>query len=319
MRPRRFPRLASRQPFRFTVARLQADRRLVSGITIWKGWRLTSINEWRGRVGQSWSDEWRRTDRSFSGLTDRLLGSVSASPIKKVLDVGCGAGEMSLAVARGHPQSEVVGIDVSELLVGVARQRGAHLRNAQFSIADAANWTGGQFAPDLVMSRHGVMFFDEPEAAFTNLARIAERDARLVFSCFRDRSENLWADRIAGLLPVTAKFEPDIGSDPFASGPFAFANQYRVRNILSGGGWTDIAFEAFDYAYVAGMGANAVEDATSFFLRIGPAAAAATKLNAAERAEFTERLRGYLENWRNADIVALPAAAWIVSARSART
>lgn len=275
---------------------------------------VTSTDEWQGRVGQSWADEWKRTDRSFGGLTDRLLGRVSARPIKRALDIGCGAGELSLAVARGHTQSEVIGLDISEQLVQMAKRRGEQLANVQFAQANAETWPGGNFAPDLIMSRHGVMFFDQPEAAFANLARIADPDARLVFSCFRDRSKNSWVERIASLLPAGFENESEAG----APGPFAFANQDHVKDILSRGGWTDIAFESVDYAYIAGTGENAVEDATSFFLRIGPAGAAAARLDDAERTSFIAKLRRYLENCRDGNLVALQASAWIVSARPGR-
>src|SRR5690349_18313628 len=176
-------------------------------------------SDWEGRVGRKWADEWRRTDRSFAGLTDRLLARASARPISRALDVGCGAGELSLALGRGHSEAEIIGLDISEDLVEAARERAAHLNNVMFFVADAATWRGSQFSPDLVVSRHGVMFFGDPVGAFTNLAKGAAPNARLVFSCFRDRSENPWAEQVAALLPEgTIPVEA-----PETPGPFAFA------------------------------------------------------------------------------------------------
>lgn len=272
---------------------------------------MTDRLEWEGRVGRKWAEEWRRTDRSFAGLTDRLLGRASARSIKRALDVGCGAGEVSLALARGHPGAEVVGVDVSEELVEIARGRGAKLTNVSFELADAAAWTREGFAPDLVVSRHGVMFFPDPVEAFAHLAGVAAPGARLVFSCFRQISENPWADRIAGLLPSGAA----PAGDPQAPGPFAFADRDRVEAILGQAGWREIAFEKVDFAYVAGTGNDPVGDALSYFLAIGPAARAAAELGDEERAEFTGRLRRYLASNLDGSIIALPAAAWIVSAR----
>ena len=272
---------------------------------------MTDRSEWEGRVGRKWADEWRRTDRSFAGLTDRLLGRANAQPIRRALDVGCGAGELSLALARGHPGAEVVGLDVSAELIEAARGRGANLANVSFELADAAEWSREGFAPDLLVSRHGVMFFPDSVAAFTHLSGIAAREARLVFSCFRAMAENPWAGELAAFLPGGAPAP----TDPHAPGPVAFADPDRVRGILAAAGWQGIGFEAVDFAYVAGTGDDPVSDAVSYFLAIGPAARAAADLPDSERASFVARLRRHLEGAREGSLVALPGAAWIVTAR----
>ena len=272
---------------------------------------MTTRSDWEGRTGAKWADEWRRTDRAFTGLTDRLLGRASARPISRALDVGCGAGELTLALARGHSQAQFVGIDISGELITAARGRGSHLDNARFQVADAGEWTQEGFAPDLVVSRHGVMFFDDPVGAFAHLAEIAAPDSRVVFSCFRDRADNPWATRIAELLPPGA-IAP-MPSD--APGPFAFADPGRVENILLDAGWRNVTFEAVDFAYVTGTGEDPVADARSFFLAIGPAAAAAVELPSDERSAFLERLERFLESQRDGGLIAFPAAAWIVEAQ----
>jgi SAM-dependent methyltransferase len=274
---------------------------------------MTGRTEWEGRVGRKWAEEWRRTDRSFAGLTDRLLGRVAQGGPRAVLDVGCGAGELSLAFARGHPAATVYGIDVSASLVDAARERGHNLANVSFECADAARWSLDGFAPELVMSRHGVMFFDDPVAAFAHLSSISAPDGRLVFSCFRSVEENAWAHEVARLVSSA----PPLAPDPRAPGPFAFADPEYVEEILSASGWSEIGFEPVDFAYVAGAGDDAVGDALSYLQSIGPASRAAAELPAEARVEFIERLRGYLEGVARDGLVALPAAAWIVSAAKA--
>lgn len=271
------------------------------------------VTEWEGRVGRKWADEWRRTDRSFGGLTDQLLARVRQENFHNVLDIGCGAGELSLAIGRNHSGCTIVGVDVSQDLVTTARQRADHHANVEFELANAANWSREGFSPDLLVSRHGVMFFEEPVAAFSHFLGIAAPNARLLFSCFRDVAENPWASEIASLLP------PELDSPPqsMVPGPFAFADQGAVRTMLEQAGWRDIHFEAVDFAYIAGAGDDAVEDALSYFLAIGPAAGGAAMMEDEARDAFVKRLQDYLTRNRSGNLVALRAAAWIVSARAA--
>ncbi|HYC81258.1 MAG TPA: class I SAM-dependent methyltransferase, partial [Solirubrobacterales bacterium] len=231
---------------------------------------MTDAGEWQGRTGDSWAAEWRRTDRSFGPLTEHLLKRSREFAFGAVLDVGCGAGELSLAIARGRPRCRVVGVDISPQLVAAARERGANHANVAFEVADAAVWRpADDFAPDLLVSRHGVMFFDRPVAAFAHLAGLAAPGAGLLFSCFRAPAENPFFTEVGRLLPQA---EP--AADPHAPGPFAFADAARVAAILADAGWTGVACEPFDLAMVAGAGEDPVADAVAYFSRIGPAARA---------------------------------------------
>ena len=271
---------------------------------------MTSGSDWKEQVGRSWAENYRLTDRSFAGLTERLLGRIGGCQGKAVLDIGCGAGELCLAVARGNDSAEVVGLDVSPALIEAARRRGTEHPNARFEEADAGSWNGGEFRPDRLISRHGVMFFDMPRNAFAHLRAIANPDAELVFSCFRSPKLNPWASQLASLLELPA------ASDPRAPGPFAFADQDYVHSILSEAGWSEINHAEVDFAYVAGMGEDPVEDALQLFTRIGPAAPALRALDGAARERALGWMRDWLSEHRSGDIVALKAAAWIVSAKA---
>lgn len=268
-------------------------------------------SEWEGPSGNSWAAEWRRTDRSFSVLTERLLARLRGERFHQVLDVGCGAGELSLAIARGRPDAQVIGVDVSPALVTAARERASNLRNVAFDLADAAEWQApADFAPQLVISRHGVMFFADPPAAFANLARVADSGAQLVFSCFRAPAENPFFTEVARLLPQAQPAPP-----PDAPGPFGFARRERIAQVLDAGGWEAVAIDPFDFPMVAGAGADALEDAIAYFTSIGPAARAAKELAPAERDAFLARLRQLAVANCREGVVSLAAAGWIVSAR----
>lgn len=272
---------------------------------------MTDAGEWRGRVGESWAAEWRRTDRSFGPLTERLLQRSREFTYSRVLDVGCGAGELSLALGRAQRQARVTGIDISAQLIAAASGRAANLGNACFELADAATWQPAEGkAPDFVVSRHGVMFFDDPVGAFTHLCEVAVPGAALMFSCFRDRAENPFFTEPARQLPHAEPLP-----SPDTPGPFAFADRTRVEAILLQAGWRQIAFEPYDFPMVIGLGADPVEEAVAYLTVIGPAARAARELGGDERARFVERLRALAERHLHDGIVALRAAAWIVTAR----
>lgn len=269
-------------------------------------------DEWLGQTGRSWAEQWRRTDRSFGMLTERLLQRTREFDFASVLDIGCGAGELSLAIARGRHRCQVVGVDVSPALITAARERAANHPNVSFELADAATWRpAGTFAPDLLVSRHGVMFFDDPVAAFTNLRTAAAAGAGLLFSCFRRREENPFFTEVVRLLPDP--LPPP--ADPHAPGPFAFADRERTEGILRDAGWANIAFESFDFAMIAGAGADPVEDTVAYFTGIGPAARAARELDDAAREAFLDRVRELARRHLREGIVSLRASAWLITAR----
>lgn len=268
-------------------------------------------NEWQGQTGDTWAAEYRRTDQSFTHLTEQLLGRTRGFSFRNVVDVGCGAGELSLAIARGRPDVTVTGVDVSPQLIDVARKRASALANVSFELADASRWEGdADHAPDMLVSRHGVMFFPDPSAAFAHLAQVSADSAGLLFSCFRSVSENPFFTEVMRLLP-----EAPAPADPYAPGPFAFADHERVEGILSSSGWRDINFTPIDFPMIAGLGSSAVDEAVSYFSRIGPAARLAAEIDSEARERFLDRIRSLAERHHHENIVALPAAAWFVSAR----
>lgn len=263
---------------------------------------MTAAADWTGRIGDVWAAEWRRTDRSFAHLAPHLHAAIlaAAGDARRVLDIGCGAGATSLALAAARPDLAITGVDLSPALVAAAAAR---TRGVTFEAGDAIA-AAERLAPDLCISRHGVMFFPDPREAFARLARVADR---LVFSCFAARAANAWAAE-----SIAALGGPDAAAT--GPGPFAFADPAHVADLLAGAGWF-ARHERIDFAYIAGQGADPVADAVDFLTRIGPAASLLRDAASAERDGLRDRLAAVCDRRRTGDTVAFPAAAWIWSAQ----
>lgn len=275
---------------------------------------MTRAAEWSGPVGDAWAQEWRRTDLSFSGLAPHLDAAILAAAPESgcALDIGCGAGTTSLALAPQRPGLSITGLDVSAELVALANDRATGHPNLDFATADLN--ADAAIAPDgsidLIFSRHGVMFFDDPAAAFARLHAAARPGASLVFSCFRAPALNPWASAlVADLTGAT-------GSPPsgYAPGPFGFADPAVPTRVLADAGWHAADHEPVDFLYIAGQGDDPVAEAVAFFRRIGPVAAAINA--AADPAALLDRLATLLDRYTTGDIVAFSAAAWIWRAKA---
>jgi ubiquinone/menaquinone biosynthesis C-methylase UbiE len=281
---------------------------------------VTSTSDWIGKVGTTWATEWQRTDRSFAPINAHLVARarqlLSAIATPHVLDIGCGAGTTSLTLAQALPAAHMTGLDISPDLIDAAQSRGKNHQNINFTLGDATNWVPPGAMFDMMMSRHGVMFFDAPVEAFRHLRSLVKPGGTLLFSCFRSVAENIWAAEMGPLVKRTLGVSmPE--TVPHAPGPFGFADDAYVQNILAQSGFTNRAAEKFDFDYVAGSGADPVADAVDFFSRIGPFARLLKDMPAEAKPKLLEALAGFATSYRRDDAIRFPAAAWIWSATAA--
>jgi SAM-dependent methyltransferase len=179
-----------------------------------------------------------------------------------------------------------------------------------FIEGDASDY---EFQPvfDLVFSRFGIMFFADPAAAFANLRTALAPGGRMAFACWRKFEENRWAwEAMQAALPLLPPQEP---TDPLAPGPFAFADDARLRRILESAGFTKVDVEPFDGQ--VNMGAT-VQEAAAQALTIGPLARAAIGFDEATRAQIRRVVEGVYAHHLAPSGVLPPAACWLVRARS---
>jgi len=276
---------------------------------------MTLAHDWAGTVGETWAEEWHRTDRGFAAMTPHLDAAIlAAAPVQGgAIDIGCGAGGTSIALARARPGLTVTGIDLSPALVDTARSRAGGCDNLSFRVADATAVPDLDGTADLLVSRHGVMFFDDPVAGMAALRRLAVPGGALVFSCFDSVTRNRFA---ADPMVAATGREPQPAT-AYAPGPFGFADPDFVTATLTAAGWGALHREAVAFDYRVGAGDDPVGDAVNFFTRIGPSAPLLRAASPEERGPMIARLTEVVRQHLRDGVVDFPASAWLWSARAA--
>jgi ubiquinone/menaquinone biosynthesis C-methylase UbiE len=276
---------------------------------------------WNGASGQYWIEHRERHLAEHQHLVPHLFRAAGISPGERVLDVGCGCGTTTIEAARAaqgtteappprrDPGGVAVGLDLSAPMLEVARQLAAEAGtgNARFVRGDAqarplrTDWC------DAVISSFGVMFFDNPAAAFTSLAAVVRPGGRLAFLCWQDDTENeVFAVPLRAFAARTQLPPPadDLFVDP-----------QRIRDLLSGTGWRDIRVASVTEP--AWLGSD-VDDVMDYVRGMPMIRDLSTRINdpaATER--VLAGVAGEYAARQSADGVWVRAAAWLVTARRA--
>ncbi|HUS68236.1 MAG TPA: class I SAM-dependent methyltransferase [Kofleriaceae bacterium] len=271
---------------------------------------LAQREHWNGEAGQRWAEQSAKIDASLASIAEALLARAAPRTGERVLDVGCGCGATSLLLAdRVAPGGSVEGVDISAPMLAVARERAAGRDDVRFTEADAGTQVFGP-SFDLVFSRFGVMFFEDPVAAFANLRGALAPGGRLAFVCWRALKLNGWT--FEPLQAARALLPPPTEGDPNAPGPFAFADGDRLRGILTAAGFADVRVTAHDDVMLLGA---TPEAAAAHTLQIGPLARAAADLPRETRARIADLVVPVLARHAGPRGIAAPAALWLVDAR----
>jgi SAM-dependent methyltransferase len=267
---------------------------------------------WNGPAGQAWVERQEVLDQMFTPLEELLVEAVSAAAASRVLDVGCGTGSTTLAVARLlGPGGRSTGIDISEPMLATAHARAEREGiPARFILADAQTHGFEPASFDMIISRFGVMFFADSVQAFANLRRAASEDAELSFIAWRGAAENPFmttAERAAKpLLPNIAARQSD------APGQFAFADQHHVCRILEASGWAGIEFRPIDVVCDFPE-----EELIAYVTQFGPLGRIFHEVEEATRAQVIDIVRPAFDPYVEGAEVRFTAACWMVRARAA--
>lgn len=268
------------------------------------------VSYWNGPGGDRWTGESARTEKMLSRVADLLYPLARAIPGETVLDVGCGLGPTTIELARRvAPNGRAVGLDVSAKMVELARQRAKGVANIEFIAADAATYRFDAPFADLLFSRFGVMFFGDPTAAFANLRKALKPKGRMVFACWRRLSENPWM-----LKPLLAAYEhvPKLPpAQPDEPGPFAFADQERVGEILTAAGFAAPRFTPIDLAFDI-AGGQGMDAAVHQAMTIGATSRALQDQPKNLVDAAAAAIRQALTPYQKGQTVELPGAVWLV-------
>jgi SAM-dependent methyltransferase len=263
--------------------------------------------DWQGRVGKEWAKRMDGLNCLLGPVGDQGITALGDVAQKRVLDVGCGAGSTSRALAvRG---ADVTGVDISEDLLALAKEDGG----ASYMLADASSAPlGGPY--DAVYSRCGAMFFDDAVAGWTHIRNETVADGALSIVCWCAGKENGWAS-----IPTQAA-RPILGGPPppppaGTPGPFAWADPDFFAPILKQAGWTNLAWRAVSAAaeITTGDDPDPIERAVQFTLRIGPLARRLEGVSPEKRAEIGQVLAAAYQDFLVGDAVCVPTKAWIIT------
>jgi ubiquinone/menaquinone biosynthesis C-methylase UbiE len=266
---------------------------------------------WNGPAGLAWVDAQQVLDLMFKPFEDLLVAAVVAASSRRVLDVGCGTGSTTIAVARRlGTEGRCTGIDISEPMLALGRARAAAAGvPATFIKADAQDYPFEPAGVDAIISRFGVMFFADPVSAFANLRRAAADDGRLCVIAWRSAAENAFmttAERAAApLLPALPGRRAD------GPGQFAFADQSRVEAILRDGGWADIDVQPIDVPCT--FPEAALEQ---YVTRLGPVGVALQQADERTRLTVAAAVRTAFAGYVHESEVRFTAACWMIVARA---
>ena len=270
---------------------------------------------WNNVGGPKWVRFQALLDRQLDAIGTLAMDGLDLAAGASVLDVGCGCGSTTLELARRVGRTgRATGVDISRPMLALARERARQdgVGNAEFLEADAQSF-GFQPGFDALFSRFGVMFFDDPTRAFTNLHGALRRDARLSFVCWQALPLNPWV--VVPMMAAIKHVTIDMPASPDAPGPFAFADSSRVQGILDSAGFRDVTIEPKTVDMLLGGGTD-IDDATSFLMDMGPLARVLGGIDDRTRAVIADEIREAIRGYAKPGGVAMPGAVWLVRARA---
>lgn len=266
---------------------------------------------WNSDEAAHWLVHEQRYTRMLAPFTDRVLTTAGIRRMDRVVDIGCGTGSTTRAAGRVAVGGKALGVDLSAAMLQYAARR-AHaegLSNIRFEHGDAQVHRFAPGANDVAMSRFGVMFFDDPVAAFTNIARALRRGGRLAFVCWQNAADNEWIAVPGAAIAQHVALAP-LGN-PAAPGPFSLSEPDRIATLLRAAALIDIGIESI--AEPLWIGADVV-DALTFLTSTAMWKSLLRDADPLTLTRARDAVAATLEPYVTADGLLLGSRAWLVTA-----
>ena len=268
---------------------------------------------WDGEEGENWASHWQWHDRAVGEYQEPLFSAAGITSHDDVLDVGCGNGQSTRLAASTAADGHATGIDLSSRMLDRARELAGRegLRNISFVRGDAQVYPFEPGTYDLVLSRFGVMFFGDQEAAFTNIARAIRPGGRLAMVAWQSLEANEWLREIREALALGRELAvPPSG----APGPFGLADQQQTQSVLTKSAFRDITIEACKRGFLVGQD---MDEAFRFMSSSGLTRGLLADLDPEDQARALANLRSTLQTHETARGVVFGSAVWVISATRA--
>jgi ubiquinone/menaquinone biosynthesis C-methylase UbiE len=275
---------------------------------------MTQRTFWNSDATRRWVTEQTRIDRLMAEVTEAALAAAAPKNGEYVLDIGCGTGTTVLRLAdAAGPTGKVLGVDISEQQLTLARQRvaAAGMTHVQLVLDDAATHHFPASTFDLGFSRFGVMFFADPIAAFRNIKNAIKPSGRLLLAVFRSGPENPWATAAIAVIRHLVPPPAPLGAEE--PGQFSWSDPARVKRILDDAGFHEAVLTPLDLSFR--LGSDAAE-AAEFATVVGQGARLLHGVPDMTRAAARVAFEVFFKQHEGPAGVSLPGALWLVSARA---
>ena len=273
---------------------------------------VEQAGEWGGADGEYWATYHREYERLLGVFDRALVAGGDVGPGDRILEIGCGTGATTRALAARASDGSVLGLDLSGPMLNVARNAAGRegVRNVEFIQGDAQVYPFEPSSFDVAVSRMGCMFFGDPATAFANVGRALRPGGRLALTVWQEVAANEWVTAIDDALGEAPSEDDAEEPTGYVPGPFSLADPDLCTSLLQGAGFVDIGVEDLHLPLAFGT----VDEAQAFLETWIDA-----DLDDEGRTQVAATLRRLLVENATAEGVRLQSATWLITARRPST